>query len=227
MTDNFEKAMQDIALNSAANGGPTIQDVLTAMVAGNLDAEHTADKLHTETLKLAEILRSEISTLEKNRTREAERRHKETMNILSAHCAEADFRDTEIHELQEWRRNSAESCQRRIEKIVKAEHKICHDEHLAESHANEKRRFDDPVETDFLALREKPSKEFDLGLPIQQLRDMTTGWRVLRWLIVVLAGALLVWGMTFWADSCSRKQYWGDTPPTLVETPSPSSTSIP
>ena len=38
MSDNFEKAMQGIATRSAENGGPTISDVLIALVAENDDA---------------------------------------------------------------------------------------------------------------------------------------------------------------------------------------------
>lgn len=47
MSDHFEKAMQGIATRSAENGGPTITDVLTALVAENDDAEerHTETKL--------------------------------------------------------------------------------------------------------------------------------------------------------------------------------------
>lgn len=36
-SDHFEKAMQEIATNSAENGGPTISHVLTALVAENDD----------------------------------------------------------------------------------------------------------------------------------------------------------------------------------------------
>src|SRR5450759_3268466 len=36
-SDHFEKAMQGIATNAAENGGPTISDVLTALVAENDD----------------------------------------------------------------------------------------------------------------------------------------------------------------------------------------------
>lgn len=39
MSDHFEKAVQAIATRSAENGGPTITDVLTALVAENDDAE--------------------------------------------------------------------------------------------------------------------------------------------------------------------------------------------
>ena len=38
MSDNFEKAMQGIATRSSENGGPTISDVLIALVAENDDA---------------------------------------------------------------------------------------------------------------------------------------------------------------------------------------------
>lgn len=38
-SDHFEKAMQGIATSSAENGGPTISNVLTALVASNDDAK--------------------------------------------------------------------------------------------------------------------------------------------------------------------------------------------
>jgi hypothetical protein len=44
--DHFEKAMQGIAIRSAENGGPTIKDVLDAIIATNDDAEER----HIETV---------------------------------------------------------------------------------------------------------------------------------------------------------------------------------
>ena len=67
MSDHFEKAMQGIATRAAENGGPTITDVLTALVAENDDAEER----HGETqLALKELTAdgitcdSRITTLE-------------------------------------------------------------------------------------------------------------------------------------------------------------------
>ena len=68
MSDHFEKAMQNIATRSAENGGPTITDVLTALVAENDDAEerHTETKLALKGLAADGITcDSRISTLEK------------------------------------------------------------------------------------------------------------------------------------------------------------------
>ena len=48
MADHFEKAMQDIALHQATNGGPQLSDVLTALVATNEDL----DLNHIETSTL-------------------------------------------------------------------------------------------------------------------------------------------------------------------------------
>jgi|ERR1035437_5543365 hypothetical protein len=51
MSDNFEKAIQKIATNTSENNGPTIVDVLTALVAENDDAE-SRHKETRETLKI-------------------------------------------------------------------------------------------------------------------------------------------------------------------------------
>jgi len=48
MSDHFEKVMQDIAVQSAENGGPDISDVLKALRATNDDL----DDNHAETLTL-------------------------------------------------------------------------------------------------------------------------------------------------------------------------------
>jgi len=67
MSDCFEKAMQGIATRSTTNGGPTIADVLTALVAENDDAEdrHKETRIALKGLAADGITcDSRISTLE-------------------------------------------------------------------------------------------------------------------------------------------------------------------
>lgn len=60
----------------------------------------------------------------------------------------------------------------------------------------------------------------------REIQDMTTTWRVVRWLVVIAAGAMIVWGMTYWADSCASQQAEKNADHVDVPvTPSPSSSS--
>ena len=63
MTDAFDDAMADIAIASAANGGPTVQDVLTALRAGHDAAIETAAKLEQETKQTAKTLAQTAAVL--------------------------------------------------------------------------------------------------------------------------------------------------------------------
>ena len=60
MADRFETAMQNIAIKSSANGGPTIEDVLTALTADNADNDEWKDWIGA---KLNEHVTTERSTL--------------------------------------------------------------------------------------------------------------------------------------------------------------------
>ena len=80
------------------------------------------------------------------------KRHEETVAVLKQHCTEAVLRDLAICELQEWRRESSEHCQARIEAIVKAEHETRHAEYVA-SLVLADRREDDPKGVDFTGKR--------------------------------------------------------------------------
>jgi hypothetical protein len=79
-------------------------------------------------------------------------RHAETVAVLKQHCTEAVLRDLAIRELQEWRRESSEHCQARIEAIVKAEHETRHAEYVA-SLVLADRREDDPKGVDYTGKR--------------------------------------------------------------------------
>ena len=55
MADRFEKAMADIAIKAAGNGGPTISDVLRALAASNEDQDewrgHISEQLEQHVIQ--------------------------------------------------------------------------------------------------------------------------------------------------------------------------------
>ena len=83
---------------------------------------------------------------------DAVQRHEETVAVLLEHCSEAVLRDLATRELQEWRRESSEHCQSRIEAIVKAEHETRHAAYEA-SLLLADRREDDPKDVDYTGKR--------------------------------------------------------------------------
>ena len=58
------------------------------------------------------------------------------------------------------------------------------------------------------------------GTDTEMQGDMQRAWRVGRWFVMVACVALLSFGLSYWADSCSRAQYWGSESP-IVATPTP------
>lgn len=64
MTDNFEKAVQQIALKSADNGGPTMQDILTCLKATNDDMDIRFDELRSLLIKQSDMAQESERKLE-------------------------------------------------------------------------------------------------------------------------------------------------------------------
>jgi len=145
-------------------------------------------------------------------------RHEETVGVLKAHCTEAVVRDLAIRELQDWRRESSENCQRRIEAIVKAEHE---ERHAAYETSLTARDYADPADSQFGEHRETA-----FPLPDPSLKDIIVGWRAGKWLLGILIIALVGWALPFWADSCASQRTEKMQNPTVVRTvyPSPSVT---
>lgn len=179
MADHFEKAMQDIATRSAANGGPTIGDVLVALVAANEDSEETAARL----AKTVESQHAEsLNAIEDNRV------------VLVAHCVEADLRDTRIEVLEGWRHEQATTCVARVtqiaekvaEAVVASEHGARHDAHMAACHAEKPRRKEDPPEADFTEKRDIENWGNSYG--VEQAKQI---W--LMWLLGTAVGRVLIY----------------------------------
>ena len=132
-------------------------------------------------------------------------RHQETVAVLEAHCAEAVVRDLAIRELQDWRRHSMETCQSRIEAIVRAEHAPTHAAHMAEFHAPP-RREDDPPDAAFV---DKRKGAFPTG-DQRTLFEIILGWSIVKWLLTLAVGAIIVWGVSYWASSCAANNVEAD-----------------
>jgi len=146
---------------------------------------------------------------------DAVERHEETVGVLKAHCTEAVVRDLAIRELQDWRRESAENCQRRIEAIVRAEHEERHA-------AYESNLKDDARLAGDGSLKTTPPRPGFLGTE----SEMWYSYKLVKWLAIILTVAVLGWGLPFWADSCASQRTEKMQNPTVVRTvyPSPSAT---
>jgi hypothetical protein len=132
-------------------------------------------------------------------------RHEETLDLLDKHIADDKKRASVIAaELAEWRELQAEECESR--------HRVLFSEEMLElpKLIRHPRRHDDPENTDYrLAEPEQDPNLF----------EMLLGYKMLRRVVIVVSMALLVWGVSYWADSCSRAHYWGNEPPAIVASP--------
>jgi len=136
-------------------------------------------------------------------------RHQETVAVLEAHCAEAVVRDLGIRELQDWRRESSEKCVERMtviaERVAAAAHAPVHAAHMASHHAPP-RRDDDPPDAAFV---DKRKGAFPTG-DQRTLFEIILGWSIVKWLLTLAVGAVVVWGVSYWASSCAAQKVEND-----------------
>jgi len=132
-------------------------------------------------------------------------RHQETVAVLQAHCAEAVVRDLAIRELQDWRRESSEKCVERMtviaERVAIAAHAPVHAAHMASHHAPP-RREDDPPDEAFV---DKRKGAFPTG-DQRTLFEIILGWSIVKWVLTLAVGAVVVWGVSYWASSCAAQK---------------------
>ena len=79
------------------------------------------------------------------------------------------------------------------------------------AHQRAPRSADDPPEYDHSGIPRQPQED-------EQMGDMRRAWRFGRWVVMALAVASMAFGLSYWADSCSRAQYWGPSAP-ITATP--------
>ena len=134
MSGPFQKAIDEIAIRSGINGGPTIQDLLTAMIAGHDEAEATAEHLRLQTEQKAEKLAEELRVQHQQSLDaiDANRR------VLEAHFLEAQIRDRRLDVVEGCIAESQRTCKERVERLIREEHAERHGEHLISDHAPER-----------------------------------------------------------------------------------------
>jgi len=206
-TSAFQKCMEEIARSKAINGGPSNDDLLSAIIAANDDRrEATAD-----TDKRLLNLSAEFG----DHRLAVDARFKAVNAAMSALKTGGSDRVEEILEAEhETVRDRALLAAALV--AYKAELKaglngVARDlaEHRGQQLSASPRRNSDPLDLNFGEDRESG--------------DMRRVWRVGRWLVTVLVVAMTAFGISYWADSCSRTQYWGPSAPT-VTTPAPTAT---
>jgi hypothetical protein len=210
MPDHFEQAMQDIALRSEKNGGPTIHDVLLAMVASDKDSEESAKAL-AETIEAVE---THVTEELKSNRQFFKTALKESM-------------DRHLEWTMQGPLSRLEALEKRVA-LIPEEHERKHSEHLSESHSIEKRRRTDELETDYTICRTEPvmlTASQSSGVSTQTLQDALTTWRVGRWLIAALLIIGLGWGISYWATSCAENNALHKEQ--AIEQPSTTSTASP
>ena len=186
MTDAFEKAMADIAINSAKNCGPTIQVVLTALVAKNEDDDHRAEALRKEALAAKAIAAQLASGATKAGAALAaanEADHERIIGKIDQHLVQAEVYFGRTAKLEAYKEDSERTCEGRVRKLISEEHAVVHSAHMAAMHAPE-RRATDPEDAEFTERRmmAQPS----------EMVDLLISWKRLKWFIIVVVGALVV-----------------------------------
>jgi hypothetical protein len=122
MTGPFRKAIDEIAIRAAANGGPTEQDLLEAIIAGHEEAEVVAEILRKENKEKAEFLAAELrlqhqeslSAIDENRV------------LLKEHIGESLIRDERIAKLEAYKEDTQRTCADRVKAYVDTEHDARH-----------------------------------------------------------------------------------------------------
>jgi hypothetical protein len=168
VTDNFEKAKDDILKRTASNGGPKPIDLLQAMTGLAQDQDND----HAESMGVLKALADQFTL----------------------HQAEANVRDVEIDALQAWRTHSAETCQERIYAIVKPIcdelHGSVHQRHLDESHGGSERRADDPLDSKLYERRQPTLRAADRD--DRSFRELLMAWSATKKILAVVGSALVL-----------------------------------
>jgi len=149
--------------------------------------------------------------------------HGQTIEMLAQMDAKHSLLCTRVAELEgDWHEASA-TCKDRVEAIVRAEHGLTHAAHMADFHAPP-RREDDPPDEAFV---DKRKGAFPTG-DQRTVFEMVLGFNIAKWLLTLAVGALIVWGVSYWASSCAAQKveedfiHSGGEVHLIVPSPSPS-----
>ena len=204
MADHFEKAMQDIALKSAKNGGPTIQDVLTALVAKNDDDDEHVAAMRADTKTAKQLVDSVAIANDTD--------HKMILQTIDAHLVQAEAFFGRVTKLEAYKEDAQRTCEGRVKKLIVEEHKLVHDAHMKDLHPATSipqsgisplgRAYADPSDAQFTEHRESAFSGTD-----QSLREIIVGWKFSKWILGLVVIAVVGWILPFWADSCAARNY--------------------
>lgn len=120
VTDHFEQAKDEILKQAKANGGVTIDHLLDALIATNLDLD---EKLEAQRAEAVE------------KHKETKAWHDEVTAMVKEHLVEANLRDERLDGLERWRKEQATHCDERITRLIVKEHDHRHGEHMAGFHS--------------------------------------------------------------------------------------------
>ncbi len=214
MSGKFAAAIEGIAIRSAGNGGPTQADLLEAIVAGHDESVETAAALEKKTEETAAELATQLARIVSHLESEAGHTTKAIGRLSEqvggrAEAIEAAKREViaEIESRESWP----------VLDRVAAELRQCIEEHLRAA----PRRSTDPETADWFAHRGGAAPEETADR--RTLTEVLLGYNALKWAVRAVIAALIVFGVTYWADSCSRANYWGSEPPIVAPTPTPTS----
>jgi hypothetical protein len=224
--------MQDIAINSAANGGPNIQDVLTALVAKNEDDDHRAEVLRKEAVedkKIASTLASVAAATAASLAADNETDHKVIIKALDKHLVQANDFFGRVVKLEAYKEDTQRTCEGRVKKLITEEHKLVHTQHVADLHSSSPQIGLSPLGRDYSAPADSQfteKRESAFSGPDQSLREIIVGWKFSKWILGLVLVAVMGWGLPFWADSCASQRAEKTQNPIVVKTiyPSPSTT---
>ena len=190
MSSAFERALEGIAKDRTANGGPSLDNLLDAIIAANDDRREATADTDKRLLNLSEAFHAHVSD-------------KPIQNVTEA--------------ILDYTREDTSDRQRLAEELVAYKQQI--------------KAAVDAVAIDLSEYRgsfKSPRRAKAEDGEAQIEGDMQRAWRVGKWVIMVACVALLTYGVSFWADSCSRAKYWGATAPTItVTTPAPTQGGTP
>ena len=184
--------MSDIAIRSAKNGGPTISDVLTALVAKNDDDDLRAESLREETIEAKKVAH-DLSLIAQKTAQELalsnDTDHKLIIKSIDEHLVMANDFFGRVVKLEAYKEDSERTCVERVKSLIKFEHDSVHAQHMQDDHP--------PAE---------PLKKSFSGVSDQTLSEIILGWRFTKWIAGIILIVAVGWVLPFYASSCAASK---------------------